>query len=307
MSKQPHPNTATTFALVSISPCGPCLPVQRRPTKLPIIYESRFSLDPSARPRPSLGRVRTSPTLSRVGSDTSRSTLRRSSTPRPGEVRRKPTLAQRIADLDAAPPIDKGPWHKDSAFYVPKKTWREIGEDCRAWEVQQQRRKEIKRLARQLDGSRSGSSSLAPSTTRANSFRSLSSTTQFNSTSRINSLKHSETGSTVSSVPSSTSANSGDSAQSSRRSTRLHEVVIVDKDDRIDTGYEAQEQQPREPSIGTNCKQDTASNGGQSQRGFFGRHKSKNSRYVLDSPVEPDADGVQRTLERSTARIDVST
>lgn len=251
--------------------------MQRRPSKLPTVYESRFSLDPSARPRPSLGRVRSSPTRSSLSSNTSRSSLRRSSTPRPGELLRKPTLAQRIADLDAAPPIDKGPWHKDSAFYVPKKTWKEIGDDCRRWEVEEQRRKEIKRLARQFDGSRSRSSSLAPSTTRANSFRSLSSATQFNSTSRINSLKHSTTGSTVSSVPSSTSNNSG----SSRRSTLLHKVETIDRDDRVASGHEAQEQQPREPNAGKDCKQDIASNGGQGQRGLFGRHKGKNPRFVV--------------------------
>ncbi|KAF9694062.1 hypothetical protein EKO04_007870 [Ascochyta lentis] len=279
-------HTATTFALYTISPCGPCLPVQRPSYRLPIVYES-FSLDPSARPRPSLGRVRTSPSLPRVDSNLSRSILRRSSgtgTPRSGELRRKPTLAERIADLDAGPPIDKGPWHKDSAFYAPNKTWKQVGDDCRAWEAQQQRRKEIKRLTRQLDGSRSRSSSITPSTSRVNSFRSLGSATQLNSTSRVHSLKYSETGSTVSSVPSSTSG----------RSTRLHEVESANQDDRIDQGHEAQEQQPRKLDTGKDCKQDTASYGGQGQRGFFGRHKGKNPGYGLAPSLKSPANASSR-------------
>ncbi|KAJ4331670.1 hypothetical protein N0V95_009839 [Ascochyta clinopodiicola] len=180
--------------------------------------------------------------------------------------KRKATLAERIADLDAAPPLDKGPWHKDSAFYSPNKTWKEVGDDCRAWEAERQRNKETKRLNRQLDGSRSRSSSIAPSTSRVNSFRSLNSATQHNSTSRVHSLKYSETGSTVSSVPSS---NSG-------RSNRLYEVEKANKDDRIHEGHKAQEQQSRKPDTGKDCEQDITPYGGQGQRGFFGRHKGKN-------------------------------
>lgn len=262
--------------------------MQRRPHKLPIIRESS-SLDPCARPRPSLGRVRTSPALSRVGSsNTSRSTLRHSGTgtPRP-ELGRRPTVRERLAELDSVP-RDKGPWHPDSAFYVPKKTWKEIGEDCYAWEAERKRRKEVKRLCRQLDGSLSRSNSATPSVTQLNSFRGLSSATQFNSSpaSRVNSLKASEAGSIASAVPSSASANSGDSAEFNRRSTRLQEVVAGDKDDRNNQGYKAQEQQPREPDAGADCKQDTTPHGGQGQRGFFGRHKGKNPRYVFTHSLD---------------------
>lgn len=260
--------------------------MQKRPYRLPVVYESS-TLDSSARLGPSLGRVRTSPTLSRISTNTSsRGTLRRSSgtsTPKPGELRRRVTLADRVADLDNGA-LDKGPWNKNSAFYVPKKSWKEIGADCQAFEEEQRRRKEAKRLARQFDGSRSRSSSITPSSTRINSFRSIGSTTPFYSgpSSRVNSLKHSETESTVSSVPSSVSGNSGDSAGSSRRATRLREVETVGKDDRINQGHEAQqEQQPREPDAGADRKQDFASYGGQGQRGFFGRYKDKNPRYVF--------------------------
>jgi len=115
-------NTVTTFTTIVLSPCTPCLPVQRRPQKkLQVIPESS-SLEP---PRPSLGRAVTSPTLSRTSTATSsRSASRRGSrsgTPRPGQLKRKLTLAERIAYIEAHP-ADKGPWHPDSAYHVPRKS-----------------------------------------------------------------------------------------------------------------------------------------------------------------------------------------
>lgn len=122
---QNHLNTATTFAPVVLASCGPCLPIQRRPPKtLHVIYESS-SLDPSARPGPSPGRAVTSPSLSRTSTTNSfKDKSRRGSgsdTPRSGQPSRKPTLAEKVAYIEANP-VDKGPWHPDSAYYVPKKS-----------------------------------------------------------------------------------------------------------------------------------------------------------------------------------------
>ncbi|KAJ8106482.1 hypothetical protein OPT61_g9507 [Boeremia exigua] len=246
-------NTATTFAPVVLLSCGPCLPVQRPPKKLPVIHESS-RLDPSAGPRPSLGRAHTSPPPSRASTtSSSKSTLnRRSGTPRPRQPSRKPSLFEKIAYLEANP-VDKGPWHPDSAYH----------------DAEAQRRKELKRLCRQLDGSRSRSNSLTPSVSRlslsrVNSARSFNSASQLAPISRISSLKHSETGSTVSSIPSSISG----------KSTRLHEVAVASQDDRVTPRPEAQEQQLREPGDGENCEQDSTPHGGPANaRAIYGPNR----------------------------------
>lgn len=167
------------------------------------------------------------------------------------------------------------------------------------------RQKEAKRLCRQLDGSRSRSTSLTPSEHRFSLPR-ADSPSYFDplrraSTGRVNPLKRVETGSTVStvsSVPSSISA----------RSTQLRKVEPADQDDRVTARHKAQEQQLRELRDGKDCQQDTASHGGSGQRGFFGRHKSKDPRYGFATLLPGlSTNALQPTLERSTARTDVST
>lgn len=254
-------------------------------------------------PRPRLGRARTSPTLSRVSTaDSFGCGSSGTSTPRTDPLRRKLSIAEKIAFIEATP-IDRGPWHPDSAYYVPRRSSRELREILLEQDVEYRRQKELKRLSRQADRSRSRSNSqtggaYSPNLSRNNSLRSFNSAHLFNTSSRVSSLKHSETASTASSVPSSVST----------RSPRLHKVQSTSQDDRVPQKHDTQEQQLRKPKDGTKHQQVSPSNGGSGQRGLFGRHKSKNPRFVfLAEPQVSSTNVIQRTLERSTARIDVST
>ena len=261
----------TALVLVSIvpSPRRPYLPGQQQLLKKPPGFHEYSRLDPSARPEPSLGRARTLPTLSRV--DTTNSFSSGVSTPRTGRSERKRSLTEKIAIVESKP-LDRGPWHPDSAYYVPRLSFRET---LQAHDAEYKRRKDLRRLSRQLDGSRSRSNSLLGCAYRSNlsrneSFRSNNSSSQVNTPSRVSSLKHSETASTVSSVHSSVSA----------RSSQLQRVVSASQNDRVPQRHDTQKQQLRESGQGEDRQQASPLYGGPGQRGLFGRHKSKNSRYV---------------------------
>ena len=209
------------------------------------------------------------PTLSHI--QTTNSFSSGASTPRTGRSERKRSLTEKIAFIESKP-LDRGPWHPDSAYYLPKKS---LKETLQAQDAEYKKRKDLKRLSRQLDGSRSRSNSLTGCAYRSNlsrneSIRTNNSSSQVNTPSRVSSLKHSETTSTVSSVQSSVSA----------RSLRLQRVVSAGENDRIPQRHDAQEQQLRRSVQGKGHQQSSPSNGGPGQRGIFGRHKSKNPRYV---------------------------
>lgn len=240
---------------------------------MPVIHESS-SLDPSA--RPTLSRARTSPTPSRASTTNGFGGDFRdnsgTSTPRTGRRDRRLSLTEKIAILEANP-VDRGPWHPDSAYHIPRKSLKDLRSELLAQDADYKRRKEIRHLRRQLDRSRSRSNSLTSSAygsnlSRVNSFRSVNSTNHIGSSSRFSSLKHSETASTVSSVPSSVSG----------RSTRHYDIDAVAQNDRVTQRLDTQEQQLRKLGDGKICQQDPSSNGGPGQRGLFGRNKGKNSR-----------------------------
>jgi hypothetical protein len=205
--------TALPIVFIVLPPLSPYLPGQQQLLTRP---HEPSRLDPSARPRPSLGRARTLPKLSRV--DTTNSFSSGVSTPRTGRSGRKPSLTEKVAFIESKP-IDRGPWHPDSAYYVPRPS---LKETIQAKDAEYKKRRDLRRLSRQLDGSRSRSSSLL-GLSRNESFRTNNSSSQVNTPSCVSSLKHSETASTVSSVHSSVSV----------RSLRSQKAVSASQNDRV--------------------------------------------------------------------------
>lgn len=258
--------TVTTFGAVGGGFCSPCglpgpYPSRRRnypPSHLRAV-RGTDALEGPLGPRPSLGKVRST----------------QYSTPLDRPALRRAVATERYGSnshtLLALPPrkkslkeiVDNGPeasyWKKGSPYYVPRKS-------SLIQEIQ--KKDERRRESRQLDGSRSNSPS--PGVSRSNTFA-------FN---KHDPLQQVGTGSSVH------SEKSNQSAQSSRshRRTLLSRVVSAERDDRVDEGPEArEEQQLRESGTGANSEPDSPSHGGQGQRGFFGKYKGKGTRWVLGS------------------------
>ena len=245
-----------------------------------------YALDSAVGPRPSL-RSASATSFGRpglrglsVGDHIGRT---RSNTGPTGSTTQKQSLKNII---DAG--IEPSPWHKASPYCLRQVSFLETVRKAEEKDRQEKRRQ--REVTRQLDGSQSGSSS--PGTSRASSL--ISSAIQRDGT--------------ANSDVSDLSAKS----KASRRSYLNR--VLSPNDDRDTQGHEArQERQLREHGVGTDCDSDTTSNRGQGQRGFFGKYKGKGARYVLCPPqtctpgLNGRADFGQRTPERSTGRIGVST
>lgn len=229
--------------------------------------QSLSALDPNAGPRPGLKKA-ASVFEKRV--EERRSTSRRQTSVREDSsgLHRAPSVREL-----AALPREVSIWNKDHPSKV-----REQFKASRSVSFHEQarphsRRREVRKTNRALDGSRSLPSS--PSLARVDSdpFKRL----KLKRTKSEESLSSQTSANTQESLNTQDSRTSNRSA-SSRVSSLLSRVVSADSvnDDRNLQGHEARkEQQLREPITGKDSKSDSASDGGQGQRGFFGKHKGK--------------------------------
>ena len=206
------------------------------------------TLDLSEGPRPSLQRANTTTFFEQRN-------LQYSPSPRPPS----------FVDLVAAG-VRPSPWTPGHPDYHKLKHKRKTSwqEECHQHQRQkklkkeeERTRQEVRRLGRQLDGSRSLTPS--PSISRINSHV-------------FNPSKRADTGSSLNSVK------SAQSSTSSRVSSLLNRVQSAPQpqDDRELQGHEArQERQLRTFEARTDSKSDSTSYRGQGQRRLFGKHKGK--------------------------------